>query len=266
MHAGFVHCIADAQHFGTFFFRWLCPFAVEVHADEIGAQMPTPRSVGVAIGDDMQAAFFEQFAGMRIAVVSQHVERTFHPPLRLGFAGVLAGVEPDLHVAATHFEAVDRLAFEAVAEATVTDALTFGGIRDEVVVALHRVRREIGEPDDIAGGCVANCQRATVFRLVVSRISAAPIIAVFRHAGSVIGPAAGIGAGFEAGDAQSDVLARSAGDAEVEPLREFRILVLANGKVGFVAVNGIDDDIAAVERSVDVGDGHKRSLRFTERG
>jgi hypothetical protein len=42
----------------------------------------------------------------------------------------------------------------------------------------------------------------------------------------------------------------------VKPLREFGILVLADGEIGGRAVDGVDDDVAAVECSIDVGDWH----------
>ncbi len=220
MHAGFVHSIPDGEHLGAFIRRWLCPFAVEIHTGEIGPQMATPRSVGVAIGYDMNAAFFEQFARMRVAHVGEHVERALHPILGLSLARMLARIEPYLHITIAHFEAVDGLAFKAVAEAAIVHALALRRIGDQIVMALHRIRREIGDPDDVAGRRMTDGQCAAILILGVAGIGAPPIIAVFGHAGAVIGPAAGIGAALQPSDSQHQFLATGAGDAEMEPLRK----------------------------------------------
>ena len=47
-------------------------------------------------------------------------------------------------------ENIDRLAFEAGAEAAIVDALRKRCLRNEVMVAFHRIWREIGEPGEVA--------------------------------------------------------------------------------------------------------------------
>src|SRR3546814_8621194 len=106
---------------------------------------------------------------------------------------MLARIKPDLRVAAAHCEAVDRRAFEAGAEAAMSHALAFGGPGDEVVVALHRVGREIGDPQQRAFGIVADRQRASVRLGVIAGVEAEPVFAVGTRAGSIVGPAVGIG-------------------------------------------------------------------------
>src|SRR3546814_5070576 len=59
---------------------------------------------------------------------------------------LLAGIKPHLRVAASHFNAVDRLTFEAGAQAAVRDPVTLGDRSDQVVVPFHRIGREIGDP------------------------------------------------------------------------------------------------------------------------
>src|SRR3546814_19093724 len=105
---------------------------------------------------------------------------------------MLARIKPDLRVAAAHFEAVDRRAFEAGAEAAMSHALAFGGPGDEVVVALHRVEREIGDPQQRAFGMVAERQRASVRLGVIAGVAAEPVLAVVTCAGSIVGPDVGI--------------------------------------------------------------------------
>ena len=128
------------------------------------------------------------------------------------------------------------------------------------MVAFHAKGREIGEPDNVAGGRVPDCQGAAVCGFVINGISAAPIVAVFGNAGAIIWPAAGICAAFQARYAQFQFLTCCARNAEVEPLRKLRILVLANAKGGNVAIDGVHYDVTAVECSIDIGDRHYWSL------
>ena len=43
----------------------------------------------------------------------------------------------------------------------------------------------------------------------------------------------------------------------MKPLREFRILVLADAQRGDIVVDGVNDDVAAVEGGIDVSNRHK---------
>ena len=107
------------------------------------------------------------------------------------------------------------------------------------MVPFHAKRREIGEPDDVAGGRVADCQGAAVRGFVIACIGAAPVIAVFGNTDAIIWPAAGIGAAFQARYAQFNFFTRCARNTEVEPLRKLRILIFANAKGGAVAIDGV---------------------------
>ena len=128
---------------------------------------------------------------MRIGRIGQHFQRAFHPPFGHALARMLAGVEPDLFLAAAHFEAVDRLPLQAVAENADGYAFDCSGFRDQVVMAFHAIGSEIGKPDDIAACRVANRQGAAF--LVIAARCARPIVAVFADTGVIIGPALGIG-------------------------------------------------------------------------
>src|SRR3546814_19337298 len=85
--------------------------------------------------------------------VGQFFERPFHPPFGHALAGMLAGIKPHLRVAASHFNAVDRLTFEAGAQAAVRDPVTLGDRSDQVVVPFHRIGREIGDPQIGRASC-----------------------------------------------------------------------------------------------------------------
>ena len=198
MHAFFIHRVADAKHFGAAFCRWVGPFAVQVDAQIIGPQMPAAASIGIAIRHNVEAAFFQQHARMRIAEVRQHINRAFNPIFGLSLAGMLARIKPDLRFAIPHRQAINGLPFKAVAQATVANAFACCGVGNQVMVPFHAVRGEISKPCKIACGGVADGQRAAVHRLVVAGISATPIIAVFGDASAVIGPAARISAALKA--------------------------------------------------------------------
>ena len=198
MHAFFIHRVADAKHFGAAFCRWVGPFAVQVDAQIIGPQMPAAASIGIAIRHNVEAAFFQQHARMRIAEVRQHINRAFNPIFGLSLAGMLARIQPDLRFAIAHFKAINRLPFKAVAKAAIGHAFKRCRLRNQIMVPFHAVGGEISKPCKIACGGVADGQRAAVHRFVVAGISATPIIAVFGDASAVIGPAARISAALKA--------------------------------------------------------------------
>ena len=201
--------------------------------------MSAAAAVGIAIGHDMQPAFFQQYARVRIAKVGEHIQRTFHPIFGLRFARMLARVQPDLRFAIPHRQAINGLPLKAVAQAPVANAFACCGVRNQIMVPFHAKGREIGEPDDVAGGRVANGKGAAVRSFVIARIGAAPKITVFRNAGAIIWPTAGIGAAFQPRYAQFNFFTRCTRNAEVEPLRKLRILILANAKGGAVAIDGV---------------------------
>ena len=137
------------------------------------------------------------------------------------------------------------------------------------MVPFHAIRGEISKACKIACRGVADGQRAAVLRLVIGRIGAAPIIAVFRDASAVIGPATGIGAAFQFGNPQFQFFACGARHAEVKPLGEFRILVLADAQRRNIAINGMNDNITAIEGGIDIRNWHfcfALAMKFMARG
>ena len=152
-----------------------------------------------------------------------------------------------------------------MAETAVGDAFTSGRFRNQIMMPFHAVRRKIGKPDKCARRCVADRKGSAVFALFIAAVRAAPIVPIFRHAGPIVRPSTWIGAAFQSGNPQGQLFTCGACDAEVKPLGKFRFPVLADRKIGRASLNRMDDDIAAVERSIDVGYGHKSSL-IMERG
>ena len=135
---------------GLFSARRRVPFAVEVHADGVGAQVAAARAVGVHVGDDVEGAFAAQHAGDRIVLVGQLLERAFHPPFGHRLAGMLAGVEPDVERAfadASGSRCPARRGSCRASGSRRPEAPAIVG--DEIVVPLHRIRREIGDPDEV---------------------------------------------------------------------------------------------------------------------
>jgi hypothetical protein len=91
---------------------------------------------------------------------------------------VLAGLQPHLQRAFAHLQAVYRLAIQAVAQAAIGNARPRGDARHEIVVALHRIGREIGEPQRIARRRVGDGQRAVGFGGIPMRFGAGPVLPI----------------------------------------------------------------------------------------
>ena len=157
---------------------------------------------------------------------------------------MLASVEPDVERPFADGQAVDVLPVEALAERAVLDPRKRGGLRDEVVVPLHRIWREIGDPDEVLRRRQLHRQNAVG---VAGVGDPHPFVAVEAHHAFVVGPAVGIGRAGAIGDAQSDLAPGRSGEAEIEPLVEVAHVILDDLQVGAVAVLVDDADIARVE-------------------
>src|SRR3546814_4841416 len=88
---------------------------------------------------------------------------------------------------------IDGSSYVCSSDLAMSHALAFGGPGDEGVVALHRVGREIGDPQQRAFGIVADRQRASVRLGVIAGVEAEPVFAVGAGAGGIARPAVGIG-------------------------------------------------------------------------
>src|SRR3546814_9697882 len=75
-----------------------------------------------------------------------------------------------------------------------------------------------------------------------------PVFAVGAGAGGIARPAVGIGRCAKPRDRDFQRVADRARHTEVEPLEKIRLAILADRQAGGRAVDGVHDDIAAVER------------------
>ena len=220
--AGLVHMVEDPEHFRALFRGWLMPFAVEIGAHRIGPQMAASRAVRVHVRNDMKCRFFAQHAGHRIGRVGQAVKRAFHPPFGHRFARMLARIEPDGKIAGTDAEIVEFPAIKGLPERRMADAVAPGDFGDQVIMALNRIGREIGEPQRVGLRAMADCQRA----VAIVGLGEEPVLAITRHAGLVIVPALRIGTVARIGDGKREILPGTACDAEIEPLIEIGLVIL----------------------------------------
>src|SRR3546814_15257088 len=85
------------------------PFAVEIGADGIGAQMAATRPVRIHVGNDVEGRLLAEAARDGVVVVEQLLECAFHPPFGHRLTGMLAGVEPDGKFALADAEIVKLL-------------------------------------------------------------------------------------------------------------------------------------------------------------
>ncbi len=162
---------------------------------------------------------------------------------------MLAGIEPDLEFALADVEAVDLLPVERLAERFVGDAGHARDRRDQIMVPLHRIRREIGEPEIVALSLMADRQDLAV----IAGLGQPPVLAILGPARRIARPALRVSrtAGIE--DTELNHAPLRAEQAEVEPLVEIGLVILDDLQIERVAVLFDDTDIAAVEGGRNVG-------------
>ena len=137
------------------------------------------------------------------------------------------------------------------AEMHVIDAFGGGRLGHQIVMAFHRERREIGEPGEIACRREANGEGAAFLVLVEGGRRATPEVPVFGDAGVIVRPARRIGGIVQARDLEHQLASAAIGDAEMEPLLEFAVLVVLQAQHRARLVHGHHVDVAAVECAVD---------------
>ena len=138
-----------------------------------------------------------------------------------------------------------------VSQAAIGNAFGRGRLRNEIVVPVERVGREIGEPGEVRSGRVADRQRPAVQVLVEAGLGPQPFDAVLRNHGAVTGPARRIGRSVEIADSQHHLAPRGAAHPEVEPLEELALMVGTDAQHGFAPADRNHLDIAAIEGGID---------------
>src|SRR5687768_11033216 len=102
---------------------------------------------------------------------------------------MLASVEPYLDRSTGDPEIIELLAVEGLPERAIFDVGKARDRRYQLVVTLHRVRREIGEPDAVGIGRDPDRQDA----VFVVGVDPLPILAVIGHAGAIALPSMRVG-------------------------------------------------------------------------
>src|SRR3546814_20144994 len=74
--AGFVHLSQDMEHLRALLRARFVPFAVEIGADGIGAQMAATRPVRIHVGNDVEGRLLAEAARDGVVVVEQLLERS----------------------------------------------------------------------------------------------------------------------------------------------------------------------------------------------
>ena len=213
--------------------------------------MPPCRAVRVGIGHDVERALAAQRPGVGVGRIGQHFQCPFHPPFGHGLAGVLAGDQPHRARPFAQCQAINRLAIKAGAKAAVRHAGPCGDAADQIVVRLHRIGREIGEPANVTAGAIADGQRAAIRARVPFAVGAPPRGAVFADGGAIVWPAAGIGRGVQVGDAQHQFPCASIAHAEMEPLAKIAARVGADRQTCLGPRDAQHGDIAGVKGAID---------------
>ena len=227
--------------------------------------MTALAAVRVHVRHNVEHRFLAQHAGDGVLVIQKPAEKAFHPPFGHGLAGVLAGGHPDGalgRVRLTDRQEINRLAVQGFADHLQRDLGMSLGPGDQVLVPLHGVGCEIGKPDGIRLRGVLQRQHA----VGIIRVDTKPGLAVIGGAGAIAWPAFQIGRTSGVLDRHAQGRAQCAGDAKMEPLEEFRPIVLADFQANASGIGGVQNvDIAAVERVSDVK-GHWGRLRRLAKG
>ena len=146
IHAGFHHFFADSKDFGASLQSRVFPFAVEVGAGGIGAQITQNRAVRIHIRHNVESRAVKQHARGRILRIKQAAQQTFDKPFRHGFTRMLTGDNPNFHVAfdlVADGQKIDVAALNSAAQIVDTAQTAALSIAQKVQMLLVGIRFEI---------------------------------------------------------------------------------------------------------------------------
>ena len=236
--AGFVHFLAHIINFRAFLHARLQPFAVEIGAARIGAQVAQRRAVGVHVRNNVEGGQIQQRARRRVLVVEQSGEQPFRKPFGHALARMLAGDNP-------HFQ----IAVHAVADGQQIDVAPFGRaaqIADLAQAAALRFAQQVqmllvGIGFEIGVINAVGQRRVLDHKLAVFIAGghAEPVLAVVRSHRLIAVPALRIGR--FAGIVEADAAGRigRALQAEVKPLFEVGGIVRPQRQTDIVRLRAV---------------------------
>ncbi len=154
VNAGNRHAPPYVVNLRTAFFGRLLPFAVQVGAGRVGAQVAAAAAVRVHVRHDIDVRGAQDLARDGILLVEQPVEESLHPPFGHGLARMLTGKKPASGPLAFAARVANDQQIEVVAIDGPTRHLQTGAWRpqaagDQPAMPRHRIGREIGEMDRV---------------------------------------------------------------------------------------------------------------------
>ena len=234
--ARFVDLVFHAQHFRAGRQRWRHPFAVQVGACRIRAQVAANGAVRIHVRHDVEHGALQELARDRVGVVQQRVDQAFDEPFGHRFARMLARDDPDflfrLRIANgnhVHVAAVNRAAQVGHARQRM-----LGHFAQQAQMAFPRIRLEVGVVHAVEFRRVRNRHHLAV----EGRRHAEPVFAVVAGHGLVVFIAGRIGGLARVQEAHRARLATRALQAEVEPLVDVGMAVLAQVQVDGAGTGG----------------------------
>ena len=256
IHASFHHFFADGKDFGASFQSRVFPFAVEVGAGGIGAQVAQYRTVRIHIRHNVESRTVKQHARGRILRIKQTAQQTFDKPFRHSFARMLTGDNPDFHVAfdlVADGQKIDITALNSAAQIVDTAQTAALRIAQKVQMLLVGIRLEISVVNAVGQRRMVDGQH-TVF---IAGRHAEPILAVVRSASLIVLPAQRIRSVRRIFKMHHAVLIGRTLQTEVKPLGKLRSIVGTQGEADIGRVAQIfDNDRTGIELGADFHHGY----------
>ena len=256
IHAGFHHFFADGKDFGTSLQSRVFPFAVEVGAGGIGAQITQNRTVRIHIRHNIESRTVKQHARGRILRIKQTTQQTFDKPFRHGFARMLTSDNPDFHVAfdlVADGQKIDVTALNGTAQVVDTAQAAALRIAQKIQMLLVGIRLEIGVVNAVGQRRMVDGQHA----VFIAGRHAKPILAVVRGASLIVLPAQRIRSVRRIFKMHHAVLIGRTLQTEVKPLGKLRSIVGTQGETDIGRVAQVfDNDRTGIELGADFHHGY----------
>ena len=240
VNAYFEHLLAHQKHLGGARQARALPLAVQVGAGGIGAQIAAHRAIGIHVGHEVKHALGQQHTRDGVVGIEQALQKALGKPLGHGFAGMLAGDQPDLlferqrgrTVRVGNAQQGQVAPVERQAQMLHLHAFRHGRRADQVEVALVGIGFEIGEIDTLRRG-----REARRHDLAVELgVDAKPVLAIHAGQNAVVLPAPGVSALARVEKAQRHRYSGRALQAKVKPLREVAGVVAPNSELDVAGI------------------------------